>query len=92
MNYARALLLAVKKQNIDRDLSKIPFNVFLSYSGDVLSLCFLEEETDTYLIVAETNIMGGEELRIIPKENIEYIGLCYGTLETEEEEEDIMFV
>lgn len=85
MNFSKALIRALEKQNISLELDKIPINIFLKNTGDILSLCFLEEEKEDCMIVVETNINGGEEVRIIPKENIEYISIQY---EYEEEEED----
>lgn len=93
MNYARALLSAITKQGIELTIKDVPFNIYMKHTMDILSLCFLEEETDNYIIVVETNINGEEELRIVPKDNIEYISICYGKLELQEEEkEDIMFI
>lgn len=78
MNYTNLLIDCLKKQDIELDIDEIPFNVFLKNTEDILTLCFLEYETDECLVVAETNTTGFEELRIIPKENIEYISIFYG--------------
>ena len=90
MNYSKALEYAVNLQKIELDLEEIPINIYLKNTCDILTLCFLEEERDDCLIVVETNSDGREEVRIIPKENIEYIGIFYdvGILE---EKKDKMF-
>ena len=77
MNYKEALDSAMTLQNIDLTIPTVPFNIYLKNTGDILTLCFLEEETDDYLIIVETSSDGGEEIRIIPKENIEYISFFY---------------
>lgn len=77
MDYGKLLVCAVRKQDIDLELEEIPFNIFLKNTGDVLSLCFLEFEDDDCLIVAETNGFGTEEMRVVPKDNIEYVGIFY---------------
>ena len=77
MNYHKLLAIAIERQNIDLEVSEIPFNVFLKNTGDVLTLCFLEYESDDCIVVVETNSVGAEELRIIPKFNIEYIAIFY---------------
>ena len=87
MNYGDALVLAMKRQRIDLELNEIPFNVFLKNTNDILSLCFLEEETENCIIVVETNSIGAEEIRIIPKENIEYISIFY---DFDDESEDMV--
>ena len=92
MNYEKILKLAIKKQDMDLELSEIPFNIFLKNTGDVLSLCFLEEENEECIIISETNHIGFEELRIIPKENIEYISVFYDFSTLDEEEESMMFL
>lgn len=92
MNYEKILKLAIKKQDMDLELEDIPFNIFLKNTGDVLSLCFLEEENDECIIISETNHIGFEELRIIPKENIEYISVFYDFSTLNEEEESMMFL
>lgn len=92
MNYESLLELAIKKQGMKLKLNEIPFNIFLKTTGDVLSLCFLEEEDDECIIVSETNNMGFEELRIIPKENIEYISVFYDFSDIELKDEDKMII
>lgn len=77
MNYCDALGLAIKIQGIDSKINEIPINIFLKNTNDILTLCFLEEETEDYIIVFETNELGAEEIRIIPKDNIEYISIFY---------------
>lgn len=92
MDFSEALSNSLSKQGISLELSSVPFNVFLKNTGDVLTLCFLEEESDDYLIVVETNVEGAEELRIIPKENIEYLSIFYDFTILDEKEEDKMFM
>ena len=77
---------------MDLELYEIPFNIFLKNTGDVLSLCFLEEENEDCLIVSETNTIGFEELRIIPKNNIEYVSVFYDFSSFKGNEEDNMFI
>ena len=55
-------------------------------------LCFLEEESEDYIIVVETNDLGAEEIRIIPKDNIEYIGIFYDFEDESEEVVDRMII
>ena len=93
MNFTKALSFALKLQDISLNTNEIPFNVFLKNTGDVLSLCFLEHERDDCLIIVETNVQGAEELRIIPKENIEYISIFYDFSVLDKcEEKDKMFI
>ena len=92
MNYSKALLLSVTAQHIQLELSEIPFNIFLKNCGDILTLCFLEYELDDCLIVVETTEKGTEEMKIIPKDNIEYVSIFYDFDIIEEESEDKMFL
>lgn len=93
MNFTKALAYALKLQDINLKTKEIPFNIFLKHNGDVLTLCFLEHERDDCLIIVETNSQGAEELRIIPKENIEYISIFYDfSILEKEETEDNMFI
>lgn len=87
MNYTKLLIDCLKKQGIDLKIDEIPFNIFLKNTGDILTLSFIEYESDECLIVAETNEKGYEELRIIPKENIEYVGIFYGFKEIVEKKD-----
>lgn len=89
MNYTNALINSLKEQDIDLKISEIPFNLFLKNTGDILCLCFIEFEDDDCLIVAETNDNGFEELRIIPKENIEYISVFYDFKQVEKTTSDV---
>lgn len=92
MNYTKALGYALHLQDIELDTNEIPFNIYLK-NNDVLTLCFLEYETDDCVIVVETNSVGAEELRIIPKDNIEYISIFYDFESlTVEEEKDKMII
>ena len=77
MNYEEALSSAIVRQGIKLKVSEIPFNIFLKNTNDILTLCFLEEETEDYLSIVETTDYGVEEVRIIPKENIEYVSIFY---------------
>ena len=77
MNYEEALSCAIKRQGIELKVSEIPFNIFLKNTNDILTLCFLEKETVDYLSIVETTDYGVEEVRIIPKENIEYVSIFY---------------
>lgn len=92
MDYGLILKLAIKKQGMELELNEIPFNIFLKNTGDILSLCFLEDEDDECIIISETNPMGFEELRIIPKQNIEYVSVFYDFSNLNDDEEDKMFL
>lgn len=93
MNYSDLLINALKIQDINLGLNEIPFNIFLKNTGDILTLCFLEVEMDDCLIVVETNQDGAEEIRIIPKDNIEYISIFYNFNVLEESDvKDKMFL
>ena len=93
MNYSEILTNSLKKQGIDMDIKEIPFNLFLKNSDDVLLLCFIEYEDDKCLVVAETNDKGFEELRIVPKSNIEYISVFYDfNYDENEEKTDKMII
>lgn len=92
MNYENILKLAIKKQGMELELKEIPFNIFLKNNGDILSLCFLEYEDEECIIVSETNGFGFEELRIIPKSNIEYISVFYDFSDIETKENDKMII
>ena len=92
MNFSRYLSYALELQNIGLELKEIPFNVFLKNTNDILTLCFLEAEDDDALIVVETNGVGAEEIRIIPKENIEYVSIFYDFEDDGDDELDNMIV
>lgn len=92
MNYEEALSCAIKRQGIELKVSEIPFNIFLKNTNDILTLCFLEKETVDYLSIVETTDYGVEEVRIIPKENIEYVSIFYDFEESEEEPVDRMII
>ena len=92
MNYGNALCLAMGRQGIEISMNEIPFNIFLKNTNDILTLCFLEEETEEYIVVVETNEIGAEEIRIIPKDNIEYISVFYDFEEDGEEVVDRMII
>lgn len=77
LNYTELIIQSLKKQGFDLDISEIPINIFLKNTGDILIFCFIENEDDDCLVVAETIEDGSEELRILPKENIEYVGVYY---------------
>ena len=86
MNFSRFLYYSLEGQGISLDLKEIPFNIFLK-NGDILTLCFLELEDEDALVVAETNNVGAEEIRIIPKENIEYVSIYYDFEENDGDDE-----
>ena len=92
MDYSKALQYALELQDISLKLNEIPFNIYLKNTGDILTLCFLEAEKSDCLIVVETNQYGAEELRIIPKINIEYISIFYDFDSLEEKPKDKMFL
>ncbi len=91
MNYNEALKYGLEKQGISVKIDEIPINIFLKNTGDILTLCFIEKETENWLVVVETNNQGAEEIRVIPKENIEYISICYDSDTLEEDNPDRMF-
>ena len=92
MNYEEALSCAIERQGIGLRIDEIPFNIFLKNTNDILTLCFLEEETEDYIIIVETTELGVEEIRIIPKENIEYVSIFYDFKESTEEPVDRMII
>lgn len=92
MNYEEALSSAIVRQGIKLKVSEIPFNIFLKNTNDILTLCFLEEETEDYLSIVETTDYGVEEVRIIPKDNIEYVSIFYDFEESKEEPVDRMII
>ena len=55
-------------------------------------MCFLEEEKEDCIIVVETTDLGTEEIRIIPKDNIEYISIFYDFEDDKEEFVDRMII
>ena len=77
MNYTQSLKEGLKVQKINLKPYEVPFNIYFKHSGDVLRLCFLEKESMDYLVVSETTQYGTEEIRIVPKDSIEYIGIFY---------------
>ncbi len=92
MNYEEALSCAIKRQGIELRVDEIPFNIFLKNTNDILTLCFLEEETEEYITIVETTDYGVEEIRIIPKGNIEYISIFYDFEDPKEEPVDRMII
>ena len=92
MNYEEALSSAIKRQGIGLRIEEIPFNIFLKNTIDILTLCFLEEETEDYITIVETTNYGVEEIRIIPKDNIEYVSIFYDFEESKEEPVDRMII
>lgn len=94
MNYTESLKQGLEIQNIPLDIKNTPINVYLKHTGDILKLCFLEKETYDYIIVSETTVNGTEEIRIVPKKNIEYISIFYDftSLETKENKNDKMII
>ena len=92
MNYTEALSLALERQGIELETNEIPFNIFLKNTNDILTLCFLEEESEDCIIVVETNEIGAEEIRIIPKGNIEYVSIFYDFVDESDDVADRMIV
>lgn len=92
MNIKESLLKGTEIQKIDVELKNIPFNVYLKHTGDILRLCFFEDEDIETLIVSETTMHGTEEIRIIPKQNIEYIGIFYDWTSLEPKMRDKMII
>ncbi len=93
MNYTELIKNSLLKQDIDLKICEIPFNIFMKNNGDILTLCFIECETEDSLVVAETTDEGFEELRIIPKDNIEYVSIFYDfeSIRKDEKTDDNMF-
>lgn len=79
-------------QKIDLDVKDIPFNIYMKNNGDILKLCFLEAENANSIIVSETTHYGVEEIRIVPKINIEYIGIFYDFTSLEPRKPDKMII
>ena len=77
MNYTQSIKDGLKVQNINLKPYDVPLNIYLKHNNTVLRLCFLEKESLDYLVVSETTEYGAEEIRIIPKDSIEYIGIFY---------------
>lgn len=92
MNCSELLKKSFEIQGIDLNLNEIPFNIFLKNTGDVLCLCFLEYENDDSLVIVETNQYGAEEIRIVPKDNIEYISIFYDFEDIKTENNDKMII
>ena len=93
MNFMKALGYALALQNIELNINEIPFNVFLKNTGDVLTLCFLEYETSDCLILVETTSEGREELRVVPKDNVEYLSVFYDfSILDDDEDNDKMII
>ena len=92
MNYTSMLEKAMDVQNISIELRNVPFNIYMKGTGDILRLCFMEFEDDDMLLVSETTAHGTEEIRIVPKENIEYIGIFYDFSSLEPKVTDKMII
>lgn len=94
INVEDSLKEGLEIQNIDLDVNNVPFNIYLKNNGDILKLCFLEKENNDTIIVSETTTRGTEEIRIVPKINISYIGIFYDftSLESKEKKEDKMII
>lgn len=76
MNIITSLLEAVASQDIDAMVDDICFNLYTK-QGSVFFLCFYVSETESVFTFVNTSENGTEELKIIPKDNIEYIELVY---------------
>ena len=77
MNYTQSLKDGLKVQKIQLKPYDVPVNIYLKHTEQVLRLCFIEKESTDYLVVSETTQYGTEEIRILPKENIEYVAIFY---------------
>ena len=82
----------IKIQKINIETKNIPFNIYMKNNGDILRLCFLEAESKDTIIVSETTAGGTEEIRIIPKANIEYISIFYDWTSLEPRQIDKMII
>lgn len=92
INVQECLRKGLEIQKIDLNVNDIPFNIYMKNNGDVLRLCFLEAENIDSIIVSETTHYGVEEIRIIPKVNIEYIGIFYDFESLEPRMQDKMII
>ena len=91
INYSKLVVDELNSQDVDADILEVPLNIFLK-SGDVLYLCFIEKETVDVLVVSETTNDFKEELRIVPKCNINYVSVVYEiNLDVGENGKDKMF-
>lgn len=92
MNYTEMLEKAMDVQDIDIEIRNLPFNIYMKNTGDILRLCFMEFEDDEVLLVSETTAHGTEEIRVVPKGNIEYIGIFYDFQSLKPEKTDKMII
>lgn len=95
MNLSKLLMASLIKQDIAvESYEEVPFNVH-TIGGMDYFLCFLIAETEKYIVVVETTMIGTEELRIIKKDNIDSLEIVYGQLENlfieKDDEFDIMY-
>ncbi len=77
IDVGECLKKGLEVQHLDLEPKDVPFNIYMKHNGDILKLCFLEMESNDALIVSETTSRGTEEIRIVPKINISYIGIFY---------------
>lgn len=89
MEWSRVLLDGLLSQGIKLGLEEVPVNIYLKV-GDILHFCFIEEEYSDLLLVSETTQNGTEEIRVINKNEISYIGIAYAQL-TPAKKNDVMF-
>ena len=75
INVTNSLIKSLKLQQLPTDISKIAVNIYTKQS--VFSTCFIEYETPSVLGIVETMIDGSEQIRIVPKENLDYIEVVY---------------
>lgn len=100
MNYSKLITAQFEEQDIDLDIEEIPIAIYFK-SGDLISLSFIERETVDALVVSETTtklnpnntLQFGDELRIIPKDNIDYVSVIYDvSFDLDNEVKDKMFL
>lgn len=59
-----------------KSADEVPVNVYVDDGLDCF-LCFYVSEDDDWLVVAETTMAGTEEIRMIRKDRIIKISICY---------------
>ena len=98
MNYSKLIKDEFDKKEIDLEVNEIPLNIFLK--EDEIPLCFIERETIDALVIYQTtsklednDVLFSDELRIIPKDKIEYVAIVYDLdFDFNEKTEDKMFL
>ncbi len=92
MNYTKYLKEGLDVQDLKLEIKDTPVNIYLKHTGDILRLCFIEKETVDCLIVSETTARGTEEIRIVPKDNVEFVGIFYDFGSLEPKKQDKMII